>query len=62
MIEYDKNFDNDSILPFLIHPESDSAQGQVQFCHNLIEILFEKEVADANKRCKHGNKYKKTKS
>ena len=30
------------ILPFVIHPQSDTAKDHVQFCHNFIVILFEK--------------------
>ena len=48
MIEYNKNFDDNSILPFFIQPQSDAktilpkTRGQVQFCHNLNINLFEK--------------------
>ena len=42
MIEYTKNFDDKSILPFFIKPESDLARGEVQFYNNLIPYLFEK--------------------
>ena len=48
MIEYNESFDDKSILPFFIQPQSDPARGQVQFCHNLIVTLFEKE----NSPCK----------
>ena len=48
MIQCDLNFENDSILPVVIHPPSDPVRGQVQFCHNLIESLFEK----GNSPCK----------
>ena len=58
MIEYGKSFDDDSTLFFVIHPENDPAQKQVQFCHNLIEILFEKR----NNRCKQEMQTRKHKS
>ena len=45
MIEYDKSFDDNSILPFFIKPLNDPFRGQVQFCHNLIVNLFEKGVS-----------------
>ena len=38
MIEYNKNFDDNSILPFFIQPQSDPAQGPVQFCHKVISL------------------------
>ena len=41
-IEYDKNFDDNTKLPFTIHPQIYLARGQVQFCHKLIVKLFEK--------------------
>ena len=40
MIQYVENFDDDSTLPFVIHPQGDPARGQVQFCHILFAILF----------------------
>ena len=39
MIEYSKNFDDNSILPFFIKPQNDPSRGQVQFCYNLIRNL-----------------------
>ena len=33
MIEYDKKLDDNSILSFVIYPQSDPVPGQVQFCH-----------------------------
>ena len=42
MIEYNENFDNNSILPFFIKSQNDPARGQVQFCNNLIVSLIEK--------------------
>ena len=42
MIEDNEIFDDISVLPFVIKPEKDPAQGQVQFCHNLFVILYEK--------------------
>ena len=42
MIQNDKNFEDDSVLLFLIHPQSNPAREQVQFFHNLIANLFEK--------------------
>ena len=48
MIEYNKNFDNNSILPFSIHSQKDPARGQVQVCNNLIVNLFK----EGNSPCK----------
>ena len=45
LIKYNKNFDDNSIFPFFIQPQSDDARGKVQFCHNLIVILFEKRTS-----------------
>ena len=42
MIQIDENWDNDSILSVVIHPQSDPDRGWVQLCHNLTAILFEK--------------------
>ena len=42
MIEYNKNFADNSILPFFIRLQSDPAREKVQFCHNLIVNLSEK--------------------
>ena len=42
MIEYNKNFDDNSILPYFLKPQNDPSRLQVQFCHNLIANLFEK--------------------
>ena len=42
MIEYNENFDNNSILPFFIKRQNDPSRGHVQFCYNLIANLFEK--------------------
>ena len=42
MIEYNENFNDNSILPFFIKPQNDPAGGQIQFCYNLIVNLFEK--------------------
>ena len=41
-IQNDISFDDDSILPFVITPQSDHARGQVQLCHNQILNSFEK--------------------
>ena len=54
MIQYDKNFDHDSILTFVINSQSDPAIGQVQLCHNLIVffdylIFLKKEIVHLNK-------------
>ena len=38
MIEYDKSFDDNSILHFIIYPQNDPAREQVQFFHNLIVL------------------------
>ena len=48
LIQYDENFDDDSKIPFVIHPQSDPARGQVQLCHNLIANLFEKGNSTCN--------------
>ena len=48
MIRYDENFDNDYILPFVIHPQTDLDRGKVQLCHNNIANLLEK----VNRPCK----------
>ena len=42
MIKYDKNFNGNLIIQFIIHPQSGYAWGQVQFCHNLIVNFFKK--------------------
>ena len=42
MIEYNKNFNEKTILPFFIHPQVDLARGQVPFCHKSIVNFFEK--------------------
>ena len=42
LIQYDKNFDDDSILCFVIHPQSNPTL-------NLIANLFEKETVHKNK-------------
>ena len=39
MIKYDKNFDDDSILPLIIYLQSDPARGQVQFRHEQIVFI-----------------------
>ena len=49
MIEYNENFDDNSIRPFFIKPQNDPFRGQVHFCYNLIGNLFEKELAHVNK-------------
>ena len=41
-IEYNENFDDDSIRFFVIHPQSDRALGQMHCCHNSIASFFEK--------------------
>ena len=45
MTKYDKNFDDQPKLPFVIHPKSDPARGKVQFCHNLIVNMFDKGIS-----------------
>ena len=45
MIEYNENFDDNTILPFYIKPQNDPSRGQVQFCHNLIVKLFDKGIS-----------------
>ena len=40
MIEHNEKFEDNSLLPFIIHPPSYSARGQVQFCRNLIVKFF----------------------
>ena len=47
MIKLNASFDDNSILSFFIQAQSDP-RGQVQFCHNLILILFE----NGNSPCK----------
>ena len=42
MIDYNKTFNDKSILPFFVQPKKDQARGPVQFCHNLIVNLFKK--------------------
>ena len=49
MIEYNKTFEDNSILPFFLKPQNDSAPGQVQFCYNLTVNLYEK----GNSPCNH---------
>ena len=44
MIQSDEIFDDDPILAFIIHPQSDVAIRQAQFCHDLMAIFFEKGV------------------
>ena len=66
MIQYDKNFDDDSILPFAIHPQTDSARGQKQFSHNLIANAYIITEYSLLKNCnhrqfKHRIKYKQMK-
>ena len=41
MIEYNKNFDDNSIIPFFIEPQNDPGRGKVHFCCNSILNLFE---------------------
>ena len=40
--------DDDFVPPHVIHSQSDSAQGQKQFCHNLIVNLIEKGDSPCN--------------
>ena len=42
MIQGENNFDDDTILAFVIHPQINHARRQVQLCHNLIAKLFKK--------------------
>ena len=42
MIQYHDNFDNESILLFVIGHTSYSSRGQVQLCHNLVINIFGK--------------------
>ena len=44
MTNYGENIDDDFVLPFVIHPQSDPARVQAQLCHNLIANLFEKGI------------------
>ena len=48
MVEYNENFDDNSIFPCFIKPQNDPARGQVHFRYNLIGNLFEK----GNSPCK----------
>ena len=41
MIENNKNFDDNSIIPFFIEPQNDPGRGKVHFCCNSILNLFE---------------------
>ena len=41
-LDYNENFDDNSVLPFFVKPQNDPPRGQVQFCYNLTVILFEK--------------------
>ena len=49
MIRKDENLKENSILPFLIHPQVE-ARGQVQFCQKLIVSLFEKGDSPCTKK------------
>ena len=42
MVQYEDNFDDDSTLSLVIHPQSDPAIGQVQLSHNLISNFTRK--------------------
>ena len=50
MIQYDRSFDNVSILRFVIHPQSDPARGQLEICHKSIAQFFEKENSSCNQQ------------
>ena len=45
MIDYKKNFYDNSILSFFIKAQNDPSRGQVQFCYNLIAKFFEKRIS-----------------
>ena len=49
MIPNEESFEENSILPFLIHPQVE-AREQVQFCQNLIVNLFEKGDSPCTKK------------
>ena len=42
MIQFDKNYADDSILLFIINPKNDWSRGPVLFCFNLLVICFQK--------------------
>ena len=42
MIQFDKNYADDSILLFIINPKSDWSRGPDLFCFNLLVICFQK--------------------
>ena len=42
MVQYEDNFDDDSTLSLVIHPQSDRAIGQVQLSHNIISNFTRK--------------------
>ena len=49
-----------SVLPFVIHPQSNHARGQVQPCHNITASLFEKQKSPCKQEFpekKSGDKY-----
>ena len=53
MIEYNKTFDDNSMLPFFKKPQNDPARGHAQFCYILIVNLFiylKREIAHENKK------------
>ena len=41
MIQYDDSFEDDSILPFVINPQSNPTRGQVKLFYNLFVNFFE---------------------
>ena len=49
MVHYDANFDHDSILLSVSHPQCDPAKGQVQFYRNLISNFSKKEKVHAHR-------------
>ena len=49
IVQYDDNFDNESILHFVIHSQSRPARWKVQLCHNQFANLFEKEKTHISK-------------
>ena len=54
MIEYDKNFDDNTILQFFIKPLNDPSRAQVQFCHILILNLMQKRISPCKQKFPEG--------
>ena len=50
MIQYNKNFDAGSNIPFVFYPQNNPARGQTQLCHNLIVNLFKKGISSCKQK------------